>query len=246
MVVTAGIGAAARLVWAGLTTSLTRGACALAHNAPALTQAYAATKFGKWGALGMSALIRIPLALDTFSNFLGDTRRQREIMGGQLKQNVSRQAANDASFWSICGMGALGLSSFKLLGALSPSSWQNLPAAKVLSKVRGFGCLTTALAIFCLAKRYITTKAGIDAAFNPSMGLSLNGPMLMVDDESSGYNGYSYFLEKSAKTRAMEDATWGKSGQKYRDMIDPYIHKLGDWMYGANPPPGYMGGATYG
>jgi hypothetical protein len=245
MVIGQGIATGARLLWAGLTHSTTKMAGALIHNPEALSTAISATKgvagaayvpFGKWGAMAASAAIRVPLAIDTAACFLQDTRRQREIIGGESKQSVSREAASDATFWSTASLGILGGSAlFKVPQLFNPEKWMGPRKLKV----KGFGALTTVAALGCLAMRYITTKGSIDAAFDPSAGpgiLSVDGPMLMVDDPSSAYNGFSTFLQKSAETRAYEDATYGRAGSGFRNTFDGYVEGFGNWMYGANTP----------
>ena len=239
-----GIATGARLVWAGLTHSSTKIAGALLHNPAALDTAISATKgvagyvpFGKWGAMCASAAIKIPLALDTAACFLQDTRRQREIFGGEGKHSVSRKAASDATFWSTASLGILGGSAlFKVPRLFNEKKW----LGPLALKVKGLGALTTVAALGSLAMRYMTTKGSIEAAFDPSAGpgmLSLNGPMLMVDDPSSAYNGYSTFLEKSAQQRAIEDATYGKAGSGMRNTFDGYLEGFGNWMYGSSTMP---------
>lgn len=238
-----GIATAARLVWAGITHSSTKMAGALIHNPEALTTAISASKtaanyvpFGKWGAMCASAAIRAPLAIDTLACFLQDTRRQREIIGGEGKQAVSREAASDATFWSTASLGILGGSAlFKVPRMFNEKKW--LGDAPL--KVKGLGALTTVAALGCLAMRYITTKGSIDAAFDPSAGpgiLSIDGPMLMVDDPSSAYNGFSTFLQKSAQRREFEDATYGRAGSGFRKTFDGYVEGFGNWMYGSSAP----------
>ena len=237
-----GIAKAGQLLWAGLGCSFTKTLGAVLHNPEAVAGAVSKVPFGKWGALCASGMIRIPLAIDTVACFLQDTRRQREIFAGEGKQFVSRQAAADATWWSSMGLGALGLSAFKIPNLLE-KSW----VGKSKVPLKGLGVVTTLGAIYSLARRYIVKKASIDAAFDPSAGpgaLCINGPMLMVDDPSSAYNGFSLFLQQSAQRRAMEDAAYGAAGSGFRSWADPYLQKFGNWLYGPGVGPAGTAGVA--
>jgi hypothetical protein len=178
---------------------------------------------GGWKSYAAAGIVSIPTAFMNLTNFFDDGRRMREIASGQSNFHTDRKAATKT--WGLSALGLAGSTTLGLsgiaMGALSAN-----PLGMGLTVASGV------VATGSLISRQIYKWLTLDLPFKSNAGfglLSMNKPVLRVEDPSSPYYMMSHMLEKTVKNRAAQDKG-GQLGSGYLQTIENLGLGLTDYI----------------
>jgi hypothetical protein len=149
-------------------------------------------------------------AVSSFSNFLNDSRRLKEIANEQSNFYTSREAAT----WCH-RLSSIGLASSAGLAIAGLGGFKSLPV-----KVATTGLSILAGGSVLARNTYKWLKIDVPFKSNSDLGLlSLNKPIFRVTDPSSPYYMMSDSLEDAINKRKSEDALYGDPSGGYHEAV---------------------------